>query len=418
MRWDSVTGWIRQDDRSFWGTVKIGSQGKIQAIARAEGGADPEGPEIWAGEFNAHSHPEQSIYVEMVDKSWDLATWCRHSIYKYSRAMTPYQVRLACRRAFGRMIGYGITSVMVSFYLHNRSGNLYDQEVIAAARDVGIRLIFGRMNYDIITEGAYQAKQDSQRSYYETPQEAERFCRDLMAQEGPTVMVCPSLHSIHASTAEAIASGIRLGCELGRPVQLHLSEDRGDVELALKDYGCRPVEFLKGLLDRGEVPSLSGLMVSDCCWINEREREIMAESSMKVVLNPRMNHRVKAGFPDLPGLLDWSIVPWLGTDGEASNDDLSVQGEREFLKERYAGVLAPEVIESLGRAPFPFYDGSLGVLEEGAWADLRILRKGRLETVLVGGEAVFHKGRLVGLDVERDIEGPLRAEQAALTAMV
>ena len=39
---------------------------------------------ICAGDLNAHSHPEQSIYVEIADKNWDLARWCRETIYNYS----------------------------------------------------------------------------------------------------------------------------------------------------------------------------------------------------------------------------------------------------------------------------------------------------------------------------------------------
>jgi 5-methylthioadenosine/S-adenosylhomocysteine deaminase len=48
------------------------------------------------------------------------------------------------------MLSYGETSVIVSFYCHNKRGNELDLSVIKAAQDVGIRLFFGRMNYDIV----------------------------------------------------------------------------------------------------------------------------------------------------------------------------------------------------------------------------------------------------------------------------
>lgn len=418
MKLTSVTGWIDNGSERFYGVISIDGKGMISAIKRVtskDGMSAPAGePIITAGDFNAHSHPEQSIYTDFVDKTWDLGTWCRSTIYKYSILLTPLQVRLACRRAFARMALFGITSVMVSFYMHHNAANEYDREVIAAARDVGMRLIFGRMNYDIINADAYQGKRDSQKSYYETISQAECNFRELLSEDSETVWVCPALHSLHASTPQAIAAGIKLGCETKRPVQLHLSEDQGDVALSVKDNGLRPLLFLQRLLDTGAVPSLSCLTVSDCCWIDEAEREVIAANGIKVVLNARMNNRVKAGFPDLPAMLEKGIIPWLGTDGEASNDDLSVNGEREFLKRRYHGVIDPRVIDGLGRRPYPFRDSCLGAIAEGACADLTIRQNGKLNTVLVGGEPIVSNGKLAKLDIESDIEAPLREEVAHL----
>src|SRR4051794_21548609 len=68
------------------------------------------------GDFNAHSHPEQSLYTDIVDKEWDLPTWCKNTIYKYSITLTPEHIYLACGRAFSRMLSLGVTTVMVSFY--------------------------------------------------------------------------------------------------------------------------------------------------------------------------------------------------------------------------------------------------------------------------------------------------------------
>ena len=237
-----------------------------------------------------------------------------------------------------------------------------------------------------------------------------------MSLEDETLMVCPALHSMHASTEAAIACGIALGWELRRPVQFHLSEDRGDVDLSLKLHGCRPVVFLQRLLDEGRVPSLSHVILSDCCWLDDEERRLVARNGMKVVLNARMNARVKTGFPDVPALLASGIPLWCGTDGEASNDDLNVQGEREFLKARYRGAIEPKTIEGFGRQRFDFGAGYIGALGVGGWADLRVGENGAVRDVYVGGRKTIENGRLLGLDVERDVERPLREEVAAMTA--
>ena len=418
MSGSSLTGWVNDGRSVFYRMIAWDEAGKIIKNEPLPSRApfDPQRDAVIScGLFNAHSHPEQSVYTDIVDPSWDLGTWCRNTIYKYSVAMTPRRVYLACARAFSRMALFGTTSVMVSYYLHGNKGNELDREVLRAARDVGLRLVFGRMNYDIINDNAYEGKKASQRSYYETIPEAEKNVRELMSEESATVMVCPSLHSFHASTAACIEHGIRLGWELKRPVQLHLSEDQGDEELSLSEHGCRPLVYLQRLLDEGKIPSLSHVILSDCCWLDDEERDIIAKNNMRVVFDARMNARVKTGFPDVAALVKRGVSLWCGTDGEASNDDLNVENEKAFIKKQCPSV-DPQIIDGFGRQPFDFRGANIGVLAPGAWADLRVIRGGKVESVYVGGAQTVKDGRLLGLDIETDIEAPLRAEVAAMTA--
>jgi hypothetical protein len=44
-----------------------------------------------------------------------------------------------------------------------------------------------------------------------------------------------------------------------------------------------------------------------------------------------------------------------------------------------------------------------------------VVRSGVVESVFVGGRQIVADSRLTGLDIERDIETPLRAEVAAMT---
>lgn len=357
---------------------------------------------IQCGDFNAHSHPEQSIYTDIVDKSWDLGTWCRNTIYKYSVNLERKHIYLGCCRAFSRMIKLGVTSVMVSFYCHNNSDNLYDKEVIRAAEDTGIRLYFGRMNYDIITEDAYEAKKDSQRCYYEDVSKAKENYISLVNEiDLPRIEIAPAIHSIHASTKEAIVSAINLGNKYKKTVQFHLSEDKGDVDLSIKLYGCRPIEFLASLVQSGEVDSLENVMLSDCIWIDDNERKLIYKHNMKVVLNPRMNNRIKAGEANLENLLKEGIIPYLGTDGEASNDDVSITGEKEFLKNRFANM-DQNIIESLGKEDFRFKNGYIGDIKENNYADIKVTYKGNIEDVFIGGKLVVENGELTTIDIKND----------------
>ena len=351
-----------------------------------------DGDVILPGDFNAHSHPEQSIYVEIADPAWELAKWCRETIYKYSVEMDAERVYYGCVRAFSRMLSYGETSVMVSFYCHNRRGNELDRAVIKAAKDVGIRLFFGRMNYDIITEGAYKEKQDSQRSYFESPEEAEKNFLELLSEECATVKIAPALHSFHANTIEAIVKGINLGAEHHRKIQFHLSEDEGDVKLCLAQFGKRPVEVLADLMAQGKISRLDHMVLSDCVWTSDHEKELIKEHGMAVVMDGRMNDRVKAGRADVKKYLSMGIPLYVGTDGEASNDDLSIDNEIKWQAEKHK---FSEEEEKKLRRPLEMAGVRVGQLEAGSAADIKVCKDGKLNALFVGGKAVMVDGELL-----------------------
>ena len=383
-----------------------GLTGRIRSFGKGRPDREPDysfgdGSVLSAGDLNAHSHPEQSIYVEIADKSWDLARWCQETIYKYSVEMTAEMIRHGCVRAFGRMLSYGETSVLVSFYCHNKKGNELDLAVIKAAQDVGIRLFFGRMNYDMVNSQAYPEKKESQLSYYESPEDAEKNFIDLLKYETDTVKVAPALHSFHANTLDAVIRGINLGTEYGRKVQLHLSEDEGDVKICLENYGMRPVEVLADLKETGKVYSLGHLLLSDCVWTSRREKELIKEHGMSVVFNGRMNERVKAGTAAVHEYIELGVPLYIGTDGEASNDDLSIDNERKWQTEKHK--LSKEEERMLQR-PFEMAGVRVGDLEAGSAADIKVCKDGKLDSLFVGGKAVMRDGQLLSKKTVSDSE--------------
>jgi cytosine/adenosine deaminase-related metal-dependent hydrolase len=363
---------------------------------------------ISAGDFNAHSHPEQSIYVNKVDRDWNLYTWCKNTIYKYSTALTPEDIYYGSLRAFTRMLLLGVTSVMVSFYCHNKRGNELDKEVLHAADTAGIRLYFGRMNYDIINEDAYDEKRNSQVSYFESPEmAAENFIKLMNENKNINIEISPSVHSIHASSKKAIISAINLGNKYNKFVQFHLSEDKNDVQLSKKLYGLSPVEFLVSLVWDKQVETLENVILSDCIWITDNERKLIKDYDMNVVLNPRMNSIMKTGDANLLKMLNEAIEPYLGTDGEASNNDLSITGEREFLNKRFPNIPQGR-IQMIGRKPFKFGNGYIGDIKAGNLCDLKVSKSGKITDVFVGGKIVVKDGKLLNIDINKDVEVPLK----------
>lgn len=359
---------------------------------------------IGCGDFNCHSHPEQSLYKNIVNKSWDLSSWCKNTIYKYSALLEPSHIYYGCLSAFRTMLLNGITSVIVSFYCHNKANNLFDQQVIKAAEDTGIRLYFGRVNYDIINEDSYEDKILSQRGYFESVEEyTSNYTSLLDGIKNNNIVIAPAVHSLHGSSMESIINAINLGNKYNRLVQIHLSEDKNDVSLCLKKYGVRPVEFLVDLYKKNYISSLSNLILSDCIWLNEKEIELIAKYNMKIVINARMNKKMGVGTANIPYFLKLGIVTYLGTDGEASNYSLSIEDEKTFLKNNYKDI-PEDIVDMLGSEAVEFNNGCIEDIGIGAFCDLKIMKNNKVRDVFVSGKKVVEDGKLLNMAVENSID--------------
>lgn len=133
------------------------------------------------------------------------------------------------------------------------------------------------------------------------------------------------------------------------PIHIHLSETREDVELSIKRFGARPVEYLNslGLLSSNKLIAAHGV------HLDEREVELIASSDCSVVHCPRSNSRLGSGVIDLPRLLRRGVNVALGTDGPASSDSMNMLEEmrvavylQRAVSQDPGVVRAPEVLRA------------------------------------------------------------------------
>jgi 5-methylthioadenosine/S-adenosylhomocysteine deaminase len=107
----------------------------------------------------------------------------------------------------------------------------------------------------------------------------------------------------------------------GAPVHIHLSETLREVEESKAQHGMSPVERLRrlGLLTKGTI-------CAHCVHLSEADRVIFAGSGASMVHNPDSNAKLGAGVAPVTDYLAREITLGLGTDGSASNNDLSMLG--------------------------------------------------------------------------------------------
>ncbi len=122
-----------------------------------------------------------------------------------------------------------------------------------------------------------------------------------------------------------------LAHDMHEPVFLHLSETEKEVRECEQRHGMTPVRLLHkiGLFDFGG-GGFHGV------WLDEEERQLLAEQDVSIVTCPCSNIKLASGIADLPALQKAGVRLAIGTDGPASNN-VSYRGACESETQRRRG---------------------------------------------------------------------------------
>ena len=212
----------------------------------------------------------------------------------------------------------------------------------------------------------------------------------------------------------------------GLLIHTHCVETPYQREYGNRRYGRRVIEHLTALDFLGPDVTLG-----HCVWADQREIEILAETSACVAHNPSSNVRLRCGIAPLLPLLEAGVTVGLGSDSLTWNDDHDFFQEirAAYRLHRLPGLSDQELsaadalqmatrsgAQLLGRA------GEFGQLSIGARADIVLVniepwaaallgnelapndylaqraQAQHVDAVLVDGEIVVEGGRHPGLD--------------------
>jgi len=108
----------------------------------------------------------------------------------------------------------------------------------------------------------------------------------------------------------------------GVPIHYHANETEAEVAPIVDDYGQRPLEYAAehGFLESED-------FVAHGVHVDDREIELLAETGTGVIHCPASNMKLASGMAPVQRMLDAGVTVGLGTDGAASNNDLSMLDE-------------------------------------------------------------------------------------------
>ena len=385
----------------------VGRRRQIERRFRARRRIDAAGRLVLPGFVNAHTHVAMTLLRGVKDDQ-ELMTWLTKYMFPLeARFVSPDFVRCGACLACWEMIASGTTTFA--------DGYFFEEEVARAADESGLRAVPGEGILDVPTPDAKTSAESLAR--------AERFLSEWRGHSRVTAALCP--HSCYTVNPETFQKTRDLAARFHAPVMTHLAESAGEVAMVRERYGTTPVRHLERIdvLD-------SSMTAAHAVVVDEEEIEILARTGVGVVHCAESNMKLASGVAPVARMIAAGVAVGLGTDGAASNNNLDMLGEiATVAKVHKAWKLDPTVIPArqvvrmatMGSAAALHMEGEIGSLEKGKRADLIVVetsgpeaiplydpfgylvysaRADAVETVVVEGEILMEKRRLLTLDVE------------------
>jgi cytosine/adenosine deaminase-related metal-dependent hydrolase len=409
-------------------------------VAELGGGAPPDGESVdlrgavvTPGLVNTHHHLYQTLTRARAQEA-DLFTWLRE-LYPVWARIDEEMVAAAARTGIAELALAGCTTVFDHHYVFPRGVSGLVEAEIAAARELGVRIVASRGSMDLgesdgglppdsLVEDADAILADTER--LAALQDDDGFVRIAVAPCSP-----------FSVTKRLMAESAELARRLGLQLHTHLAETVEEEEYCRGIFGCRPVEYLE------QVGWLADdVWCAHCVHLSDADVAAFGDAGTGVAHCPTSNLRLGAGVAPVRPMLDAGVRVGLGVDGSASNErsDLFLEVKQALLVARgRGGPGALTVREALrlatrGGAAVLRRD-DIGSLEPGKRADFAVWRTDglelagaadpvaglvlsaphRVDRLVVGGETVVEDGRLVRAD-EAELAQEHRRQAAKLPA--
>ncbi|WP_255169483.1 amidohydrolase [Natrononativus amylolyticus] len=336
--------------------------GEILEIAPDLAGAaderlDASNSLVTPGFVNGHCHVAMSLLRGYADDK-PLETWLREDVWPVEGALTAEDVRVGTELGVLEMIKSG-TTAFADMYFHV-------PEIASVIEQAGVR---ARLGHGIVTIGKDEeaARADAEESLAV----AAEFDGAADGRIGTAFMP----HSLTTVGEEYLEEFVPEARDLGVPVHYHANETRDEVSPIVDERGMRPLEYALevGMLERED-------FLAHGVHVDEREIDLLAESGASVIHCPASNMKLASGMAPVQDLLDAGVTVGLGTDGAASNNDLSMLDEArdaamlgKLATDDASAVPAEAVVEMTFRGSADALGLESGRLVEGAPADLAVI---------------------------------------------
>jgi putative selenium metabolism protein SsnA len=348
----------------------LGPSAELEARYPQAERLDAQGRLVMPGLICAHTHfygafargmalpgEPAANFPEILEKLW----------WRLDKALWPEDVRYSALACLVDAIRHGTTTLIDHHASQGHIAGSLDQ-IAEAVDQAGVRAC---LCYEVTDRDGKEAARAG-------IAENVRFLRTAQARQRAGDQRIAATFGLHASLTlsdTTLATCVDSARELDTGFHLHVAEDKADQRDSLRKSGLRVVERLKkaGVLGPSTI-------AAHCVHVDRIETEILHDSEVMVVHNPRSNMNNAVGTADLPWMLKIGIPVGLGNDGFSNN--MFTEIAACYLTHKQASgdprtLPADQVIQMawdhnarIARVFFPGLGEKIGKLAKGAPADV------------------------------------------------
>src|SRR5688572_25960879 len=385
--------------------VAIGPRAEIQSGFTARRKLLASGKIIIPGLINGHTHVPMVLFRGLAD-DLDLQEWLTKYIFPAeAKNVTEEFVRVGARLGLAEMIRGGTTTYCDMYY--------FEDAIADETAKAGVRGVLGET---VIDFPVADNKTNAEAMAY-----VERFVKKWKGHDLIVPAIAP--HAPYTVSEEHLKAARAFSDRTGAPIVTHISETKREVDDSIKARGASPIEYLAriGFLNER-------VIAAHVVWPTPNELAILKRFRVGVIHNPQSNMKLAAGVAPVPQMLRDGLLVGLGTDGAASNNDLSMWEEMDTaakLHKVFSGdpkvISAQEALElaTIRGAQALHLEKEIGSIETGKRADLVLVERTELnqipsyniysdlvyaskasgvQTVIINGRVVMQDRRLLTLD--------------------
>lgn len=284
----------------------VGPRTEIETKYTARVTMDVRGTAVIPGLINGHTHVPMTLFRGL-GGDLDLHQWLTEYIFPAeAKNVTEEFVRTGTQLGIAEMIRGGTTTYCDMYY--------FEDAIADETAKAGMRAVLGETVIDFPVA--------DNKTHAEAMAYTERFVKKWQGHALITPAIAP--HAPYTVSEEHLKAARAFSDRTGAPIVTHVAETRKEVDDSLKSKGASPVAYLSriGFLNER-------VIAAHVVFASAEEIELLKRSGTGVVHNPQSNMKLASGVAPVPQMLLADLKLGLGTDGAASNNDLSMWEEMD-----------------------------------------------------------------------------------------